>query len=108
MSIISDFTVYGYIHNGYKTAADLILFFPCCDWEFEFFAIFLYTENALNLRALVILSRNARLKTSLGAIMSRDLSWSNHVNASVNKANKVLGLLKRTVGSKNRQIFSAL
>ena len=44
----------------------------------------------------------------LGVIMSKDLSWSNHVNASVNKANKVLGLLKRTVGSKNREIFSIL
>ena len=56
---------------------------------------------------------NARLKCvdsykDLGVIMSRDLSWSNHVNASVNKANKVLGLLKRTVGSKNREIFSIL
>ena len=53
---------------------------------------------------------DARLKCvdsykDLGVIMSRDLSWSNHVNASVNKANKVLGLLKRTVGSKNREIF---
>ena len=40
--------------------------------------------------------------------MSRDLSWSNHVDAIVNKANKVVGLLKRTVGSKNREIFSLL
>ena len=40
--------------------------------------------------------------------VSRDLSWSNHVNAIVNKANKVVGLLKRTVGSKNREIFSML
>ena len=40
--------------------------------------------------------------------MSRDLSWSNHVDTLVNKANKVLGLLKRTVGSKNREIFSVL
>ena len=44
----------------------------------------------------------------LGVHMSRDLSWSNHVDASVNKANKVLGLLKSTVGSKNREIFSVL
>jgi len=40
--------------------------------------------------------------------MSRDLFWSNHVDASVNKANKVLGLLKHTIGSKNREIFSVL
>ena len=56
---------------------------------------------------------NAMLKCvdsyeDLGVIMSRDLSWSNHVDASVNKVNKVLGLLKRTVGSKNRDIFSVL
>ena len=48
---------------------------------------------------------NARLKCvdsyDLVLIMSTDLSWSNHVDTLVNKANKVLGLLKRTVGSKN-------
>ena len=40
--------------------------------------------------------------------MSRDLSWSNHMDAIVNKANKVVGLIKRTVGSKNMEIFSML
>ena len=40
--------------------------------------------------------------------MSRDLSWSNNVDAIVNKANKVVGLIKRTVGSKNKEIFSML
>ena len=40
--------------------------------------------------------------------MSRDLSWSNYVDAIVNKTNKVVGLLKRTVGSKNRESFSML
>ena len=37
-----------------------------------------------------------------------DLSWSSHVNAIVNKANEVVGLLKRTVGSNNKEIFSML
>ena len=54
---------------------------------------------------------NAELKLvdsckELGVYVSRDLSWSNHVDASVNKANKVVGLLQRTVGNKNREIFS--
>ena len=31
-----------------------------------------------------------------------------HVEETVHKANKVLGLLKRTVGSKNKEIFSIL
>ena len=44
----------------------------------------------------------------LGVNMSRDLSWSNHVDVIVNKANKVLALLKRTVGSKSKEIFSVL
>ena len=44
----------------------------------------------------------------LGVHVSRDLSWSSHVDAIVNKANKVVVLLKRTVGSKNREIFSML
>ena len=44
----------------------------------------------------------------LGVYVSRDLSWSNNVDAIVNKANKVVGLIKRTVGSKNKEIFSML
>lgn len=42
----------------------------------------------------------------LGVVnVSRDVSGSNHVDITVNKANKVLGLLKRTVGTKNKDIF---
>ena len=36
--------------------------------------------------------------------MANDLTWTKHVH----KANKVLRLLKRTVGSKNKDIFSIL
>ena len=38
--------------------------------------------------------------------VSRDVSWSSHVDVIVNKAKKVVGLLKPTVGSKNGEIFS--
>ena len=44
----------------------------------------------------------------LSVNVSYDISWSNHVNITVNKANKVLGLLKRSVGGKNREIISTL
>ena len=44
----------------------------------------------------------------LAVNVSYDLYWSNQVNITVNKANKGLGLLKRSVGGKNREIFSML
>ena len=46
--------------------------------------------------------------TDLRVIMASDLKWSKHVEEIVHKANKVLGLLKRTVGGKNKDIFSIL
>ena len=48
--------------------------------------------------------RNATSYKDLGVIMANDLTWTKHVH----KANKVLRLLKRTVGSKNKDIFSIL
>ena len=48
--------------------------------------------------------RNATNYKDLGVIMANDLTWTKHVH----KANKVLRLLKRTVGSKNKDIFSIL
>ena len=41
-------------------------------------------------------------------MVSSDLSWSEHVNVTVNKANKLLGLVHRTVGSSNPGAFSTL
>ena len=40
--------------------------------------------------------------------ISHDLSWTSHVVEVVNKTNKVLGLIKRTIGSVNKEIFSTL
>jgi hypothetical protein len=44
----------------------------------------------------------------LGVNVSSDLCWNKHVGITVNKANKVLGIIKRTVGTSNRQVFSTL
>ena len=41
-------------------------------------------------------------------MVSSDLSWSEHVNVAVNKANKLLGLVHRTVGSSNAGASSTL
>ena len=38
-------------------------------------------------------------------IMASDLKWSKHVEQIVHRANSVLGLLKRTLGGKNKDIF---
>ena len=44
----------------------------------------------------------------LGVLISSDLSWSAHVDAVVNKANKVLGVVHRTLGPSNQEAFSIL
>ena len=41
-------------------------------------------------------------------MVSSDLSWSEYVNATVNKANKLLSLVHRRVGSSNPGAFSML
>ena len=42
----------------------------------------------------------------LGVTITKDLSWSNHISITVNKANKVLGFVKRSVGTANVNVFS--
>ena len=44
----------------------------------------------------------------LGVTISSDLSWGKHVFAPVNKANIVLGIIKRSIGTNNRDVFSQL
>ena len=44
----------------------------------------------------------------LGMIVSSGLSWSEHVNVTVNKANKLLALVHKTVGSSNPGEFFTL
>ncbi|XP_028407530.1 uncharacterized protein LOC114530144 [Dendronephthya gigantea] len=44
----------------------------------------------------------------LGVTITKNLSWSQHVAITVNKANKVLGIIKRTVGPVDKSVFSML
>ena len=43
-----------------------------------------------------------------GVAISKDLSWDNHISITVNKANNLLGLMKRFVGTTNVNVFSTL
>ena len=45
---------------------------------------------------------------TLGTSLSSDLSWSEHVNVTIDKANKLLGLVHKTAGSSNPGGFSTL
>ena len=44
----------------------------------------------------------------LGITISYDLSWSDHIHEVVNKASKVLGVIKRVRGSNSVSEFSLL
>ena len=44
----------------------------------------------------------------LGVAISKDLSWDNHISITVSKANNLLGLIKRFVGTTNVNVFSTL
>ena len=39
---------------------------------------------------------------------SSDLSWGKHVFATLNKTNMVLGIIKRSIGTNNQDVFSQL
>ena len=44
----------------------------------------------------------------LGVTINYDLSWGKHVSYIVNKAKKVLGVIKQSLGNENRHAFSCL
>ena len=44
----------------------------------------------------------------LGVTLTRDLFRGNHISITVNKANKVLGSIKSSVGTANTNVFSML
>ena len=52
--------------------------------------------------------KSVKCVKNLGIMISSDLSWSEHVNLTVNKANKLLGLVNRTVSSSNPGAFSTI
>ena len=53
-------------------------------------------------------SRSVRNTKDLGVTISSDLSWGMHVFATVNKANMILGIIKRSIGTSSQDAFSQL
>ena len=49
-----------------------------------------------------------RLERDLGVNVSDDLKWSRHVNRTVAKANRILGMLKRTFESRDPELWKDL
>jgi hypothetical protein len=47
-------------------------------------------------------------RTAPGMIISNHLTWSDQVNYVINKANRVLGIIKRTAGTSNTNVFMLL
>ena len=52
--------------------------------------------------------KSAKNIKDLGITISYNLSWSDHIDEVVNKANKVLGVIKRVLGSNSVNEFSLL
>ena len=52
--------------------------------------------------------RSVENTKDLGVTISSDLSWGKHVFAMVNKANMVWGIIKRSIGTNNQDVFSQL
>ena len=85
---------------------------------FEFISSFYFTIlNSHNRDKSVpnysLVPRGERLSSvstvkDFGITISHDLSWTLYVVEVVSKANKVLGLIKRTIGFANKEIFSTL
>ena len=55
-----------------------------------------------------ILCKSVESVKDLGLTINYDLSWGKHVSYIVNKANKVLGVIKRLLGNDIRHAFSCL
>ena len=55
-----------------------------------------------------ILCKSVEIVKDLGVTINYDLSWGKHVSCIVNKANKVLGVIKRSLGKDFRHAFSCL
>ena len=56
----------------------------------------------------VNLLESVQSEKDLGVIVDKDLSFEEHINEVVKRANKISGLLKRTIVNKNKSIMAPL
>ena len=52
--------------------------------------------------------RSVENTKDLGVTISSDLCWGIHLFATANKANMVLGIIKRSIGTNSQDVFSQL
>ena len=58
--------------------------------------------------SLAVQLKSVETAKDLRVTINYDLSWGKHVSYIVNKANKVLGVIKRSLGNDNQYAFSCL
>ena len=62
------------------------------------------TDNSGNKRDI----EKTNLERNLGVIVANDLKWSEHVDRMVGKANRILGMLRRTFESREPKLWKEL
>ena len=76
--------------------------------NFSHYLIFSTKRFWHQIQALYILCKSVESVKDLEVTIKHDLSWGKHVSYIVNKANKVLGVIKRSVENDIRIAFSCL
>ena len=73
----------------------------CARFARESFAITQYILDNISLKDVTSFK-------DLGFMISKDLSRDNHISLDVHKDNNLLGLIKRSLGTTNVNVFSTL
>ena len=110
-SLFSFFTKndFGFSVTFMKAVSSLKNVFLKCEHGVEFQPLSnILPQTFLTSNPGPILCKSVEIVKDLGVTINYDLSWGKHVSCIVNKANKVLGVIKRSLGKDSRHAFSFL